>query len=128
MRPDGGDGHYLVGGRGGRPDDALAAPETATRGADADRLADFERELAWRLPATTGGIWRGSWSSFYDFTPDGNPVVDRVPGHERLIVATGGSGHAFKLAPALGLAVAELHCDGDVQSFDWSGLRFGRFG
>jgi glycine/D-amino acid oxidase-like deaminating enzyme len=127
MRPDGADGHYLVGGRGGRPDDVLAAPETATRGADADRLADFEHELAWRLPATTGGIWRGSWASFYDFTPDGNPVVDRVPGHERLIVATGGSGHAFKLAPALGLAVAELICDGDVQSFDWSGLRFGRF-
>ena len=54
MRPDGADGHYLVGGRGGRPDDALAAPETATRGADADRLADFERELAWRLPAHDG--------------------------------------------------------------------------
>jgi glycine/D-amino acid oxidase-like deaminating enzyme len=127
MRPDGVDGHYLVGGRGGRPDEVLAVPETATRGADADRLADFERELAWRLPGTTGGIWRGSWASFYDFTPDGNPVVDRVPGHERLIVATGGSGHAFKLAPALGLAVAELHCDGDVQSFEWSGMRFGRF-
>jgi sarcosine oxidase subunit beta len=127
MRPDGADGHYLVGGRGGRPDDVLAAPETAPRGADADRLADFERELAWRLPATAGGIWRGSWASFYDFTPDGNPVVDRVPGHERLIVATGGSGHAFKLAPALGLAVAELICDGAVQSFEWSGLRFGRF-
>ena len=127
MRPDGADGHYLVGGRGGRPDDELEAPELQQRGADADRLRDFERELAWRLPATRGGIWRGSWASFYDFTPDANPVVDRVPGHERLIVATGGSGHAFKLAPALGLAVAELVCDGDVQSFDWSDLRFGRF-
>ncbi len=127
MRPDGSDGHYLVGGRGGRPDDELAAPESAVRGADADRLADFERELALRLPGTRGGIWRGSWASFYDFTPDGNPVVDRVPGHPGLVVATGGSGHAFKLAPALGLGAAELICDGDVRSFDWSGLRFGRF-
>jgi glycine/D-amino acid oxidase-like deaminating enzyme len=127
MRPDGADGHYLVGGRGGRPDVELAAPETLTRGADDDRLRDFERELGWRLPATRGGIWRGSWASFYDFTPDGNPVADRVPGHERLIVATGGSGHAFKLAPALGVGVSELVCDGDVHSFDWSGLRFGRF-
>jgi sarcosine oxidase subunit beta len=127
MRPDGSDGHYLVGGRGGRPDDELAAPETSTRGADDDRLRDFERELAWRLPATQGGIWRGSWASFYDFTPDGNPVADRVPGHEGLLVATGGSGHAFKLAPALGVGMAELVCDGEVHSFDWSGLRFGRF-
>jgi sarcosine oxidase, subunit beta len=128
MRPDGPAGHYLVGGRGGRADDELPEPERAVRGADPERLADFARELHWRLPAMAGGIWRGSWSSFYDFTPDGNPVVDRVPGHDGLIVATGGSGHAFKLAPALGLGVAELVCDGDVQSFDWSLLRFGRFG
>ena len=127
MRPDGQDGHYLVGGRGGRPDDVLAAPERAQRGADDDRLRDFERELHFRLPATGGGIWRGSWSSFYDFTPDGNPVVDRVPGRPGLLVATGGSGHAFKLAPALGLGAAELVCDGEVTSFDWSALRFGRF-
>ena len=50
-----------------------------------------------------------------------------MPGHERLLVATGGSGHAFKLAPALGLVAAELVCDGAVTSFDWSVLRFGRF-
>jgi sarcosine oxidase subunit beta len=127
LRPDGPDGHYLVGGRGGRPDDELATPEIAYRGADADRLADFARELEWRLPAMAGGIWRGAWASFYDFTPDENPVVDLVPGHERLLVATGGSGHAFKLAPALGLGAAELLCDGEVRSFDWSVLRFGRF-
>jgi sarcosine oxidase subunit beta len=127
MRPDGPTGHYLVGGRGGRPEEELPEPETAPRGADPERLADFARELNWRLPATAGGVWRGSWASFYDFTPDGNPVVDRVPGHDGLFVATGGSGHAFKLAPALGLAVAELVCDGDVTSFEWSGLRFGRF-
>jgi sarcosine oxidase subunit beta len=127
IRPDGPDGHLLVGGRGGRPDDELAAPETAYRGADADRLGDFARELAWRLPAATGGIWRGAWASFYDFTPDENPVCDLVPGHERLLVATGGSGHAFKLAPALGLGAAELLCDGAVSSFDWSVLRAGRF-
>ena len=127
MRPDGGDGHYLVGGRGGRPEELLPEPETGPRGADPERLDDFARELVWRLPAMQGGVWRGSWASFYDFTPDGDPVVDRVPGHDHLIVATGGSGHAFKLAPALGLAVAELVCDGDVHSFDWSGLRYGRF-
>jgi sarcosine oxidase, subunit beta len=127
MRPDGPDGHYLVGGRGSRPDEELAVPQTGPRGADGDALDEFLRELVWRLPAMRGGIWRGSWSSFYDFTADENPVVDRVPGHERLIVATGGSGHAFKLAPALGLGAAELLCDGEVGSFDWSGLAFGRF-
>jgi sarcosine oxidase subunit beta len=127
IRPDAPGGHVLVGGRGGWPDLELAEPERATRGADPARLDGLAGELAWRMPALAGGVWRGSWSSFYDFTPDGDPVVDRVSGHDRLLVATGGSGHAFKLAPALGLGVAELVCDGDVRSFDWSGLRFGRF-
>jgi sarcosine oxidase, subunit beta len=127
IRPDGPAGHLLVGGRGGRPEPELAAPQEEPRGADAARLADLARELAWRMPALAGGVWRGSWSSFYDFTPDGDPVADRVPGHDGLLVATGGSSHAFKLAPALGLGVAELVCDGEVHSFDWAGLRFGRF-
>jgi glycine/D-amino acid oxidase-like deaminating enzyme len=38
------------------------------------------------------------------------------------------SGHAFKLAPALGLGAAELLLDGEVRSFDWSPFRYGRFG
>jgi sarcosine oxidase subunit beta len=128
LRPDGPDGHYLVGGRGGRPDEDLSEPQTTARGADDATLGDFARELAWRIPALAGGVWRGSWASFYDFTPDGNPVVDRLPGHDNLIVATGGSGHAFKLAPALGLGVSELVCDGRVESFDFAPLAFGRFG
>ena len=100
----------------------------AREGRTTRALAEFARELVLAASAMEGGIWRGSWSSFYDFTPDENPIVDRVPGHERLIVAAGGSGHAFKLAPALGLGAAELLCDGEVRSFDWSGLAFGRFG
>jgi len=32
-----------------------------------------------RLPGRRRGIFRGSWASWLDFTPDGNPVVDLVP-------------------------------------------------
>ena len=65
-------------------------------------LETFAGELAHRFPGMAGGVWRGSWSSFYDFTPDGNPVIDFVPGRANLITATGMSGHCFKLAPSLG--------------------------
>jgi sarcosine oxidase subunit beta len=127
VKPEGGDGHYLVGGRGGRLHGGPHVRPTGQAGADDATLEEFAVELRRRLPAMAGGIWRGSWSSYYDFTPDGNPVVDLVPGRRTLLVATGMSGHAFKLAPALGLGATELLVDGRVTSFDWSVFAYGRF-
>jgi glycine/D-amino acid oxidase-like deaminating enzyme len=127
IKPDGSDGHYLVGGRGGRLDRGPHWRHTGQQGADDDTLEHFAGELARRFPGMEGGIWRGSWSSYYDFTPDGNPVVDFVPRRRNLIIATGMSGHAFKLAPSIGRGAAELLVDGAVTSFDWSVFAYGRF-
>jgi glycine/D-amino acid oxidase-like deaminating enzyme len=44
-----------------------------------------------------------------------------------VIIATGMSGHCFKLAPSLGRGTAELVVDGEVRSFDWSVFAYGRF-
>jgi sarcosine oxidase subunit beta len=127
LKPDGSDGHYLVGGRGGRLDRGPHWRPTGQQGADLDTLEHFAGEVAHRLPGAAGGIWRGSWSSYYDFTPDGNPVIDVVPKRRTLIVATGMSGHAFKLAPAIGIGTAELLVDGRVTSFDFSPFAYDRF-
>jgi glycine/D-amino acid oxidase-like deaminating enzyme len=127
IKPEGDDGHYLIGGRGGRLDRSPHKRPTGQAGADEAMLETFASELARRMPATQGGVWRGSWSSFYDFTPDGNPVIDQIPGRPNLIVATGMSGHCFKLAPSLGLGTSELVVDGSVRSFDWSVFAYGRF-
>src|SRR3712207_7005309 len=43
-----------------------------------------------------GGVWRGSWSSWLDFTPDGNPVIDLIPRRPNVLVATGMSGQDRK--------------------------------
>ena len=42
----------------------------------------------------------------YDVTPDWHPLLGPVDGIEGLFLATGGSGHCFKLAPAIGELVA----------------------
>ena len=127
IKPEGNDGHYLIGGRGGRLDRSPHKRPTGQAGADDSMLETFAGELAHRFPGMAGGVWRGSWSSFYDFTPDGNPVIDQIPGRPNLIIATGMSGHCFKLAPSLGLGTAELVVDGSVRSFDWSVFAYGRF-
>lgn len=48
---------------------------------------------------------------FYDVTPDNQPVLGPVPGHEGLWLAAGFSGHGFMLAPGVSRALANLFVD-----------------
>jgi glycine/D-amino acid oxidase-like deaminating enzyme len=107
----------------GRPIDPDACPE----GAEAETLDGFRRALERRLPSAAGGHWRGAWSGVYDVTPDWHPAIGPVPGSDRVYVAAGFSGHGFKLAPAVGVALAELVCDGASRGFDLAPLDPGRF-
>jgi sarcosine oxidase subunit beta len=45
-------------------------------------------------------------SGAYDVTPDRQPILGAVDGHDRLYVAAGFSGHGFMIAPAVGRIVA----------------------
>jgi glycine/D-amino acid oxidase-like deaminating enzyme len=62
------------------------------------------------------------------WTPDGVPILDRVPGIPGLWVASGFSGHGFCLGPVVGKLLSEWIADGspsmDISAFAWS--RFGR--
>ncbi len=48
----------------------------------------------------------GGQVGLYDVTPDWHPILGAVDGFEGLFLATGGSGHCFKLGPAIGEMVA----------------------
>ena len=50
--------------------------------------------------------------------------MDRVDGIEGLYIC---SGHGFKLAPAVGVCMAELMLEGESKLVDISTLRMGRF-
>lgn len=65
---------------------------------------------------------------WYTDSFDNQWVIDHVPGRSRVIVATGGSGHAFKFLPLLGRFVVERVMGGEsemLQRFRWRGLREG---
>lgn len=51
-------------------------------------------------------IVRRRWCIYTDVI-DGDFLIDRLPGSDRVVLATGGSGHAFKFAPLLGDLVAD---------------------
>jgi sarcosine oxidase len=72
-----------------------------------DRVPSKEKEqqardyLALRFPALAGAPLVGTRSCPYSLTEDTNFLVAPHPGHERVWLLGGGSGHGFKHGPAL---------------------------
>jgi sarcosine oxidase len=62
----------------------------------------------------------------YTTTPDTGFVIDRLPGHNSVIVCSPCSGHGFKHSAAIGEAVSELVLDGKTK-LELSAFQFSRF-
>jgi glycine/D-amino acid oxidase-like deaminating enzyme len=73
----------------------------------AEVVGRFRVFLAEALPELAGLPLMGGRLCFYCDTWDGDFFIDRVPGVDGLVVASGGSGHAFKFAPLLGELIAD---------------------
>jgi len=97
------DGRLKLGHHGpGRP----ASP--AERGGVGDDHVRRARAFLTRsIPTLAEAPIVGTRVCMYCDTPDGDLLVDHVPGQEGVTVAAGGSGHAFKFTPALGGIVAD---------------------
>jgi len=89
---------------------------------DTARVTDFAREY---LPGV--GQEQRHAVCFYTMTPDGQFIVDRVPGSRRVAFAAGLSGHGFKFTPVLGEILADLVLEGRSH-FELDFLGLNRFG
>jgi FAD-dependent oxidoreductase domain-containing protein 1 len=67
------------------------------------------------------------WAGLYEMTPDHNALLGEHPSLPGLVVAAGFSGHGLMMAPATGLAIAELIADGESKTFDIAPLAVDRF-
>ncbi len=94
---------------------------------DTDVAAEGMAALQEIIPAYSDAGWDGGWSGLFTVTPDWNPVIDRVPGWQNVVIGAGFSGHGFKMSPAIGLSLAELSNNAPVTTFDLNPLRFRRF-
>lgn len=70
-------------------------------------LARARAYLARRFPALKDAPLTESRVCQYEMSPDGDLIIDRLPGFEHVWIAGGGSGHGFKLGPAVGDMVAK---------------------
>jgi len=60
----------------------------------------------------------------YEYSPDGDFLIDRHPAAANVWIVGGGSGHGFKMGPALGEYVARLVLDDAVTEAQFSYARF----
>ena len=120
-------GGLLLVGTGHPKENDPAEPDDYSHEADAEFIRDTGRLLAHRFPAMANAEVVESWAGLYTITPDWNMIVDRPPGVDGVYLAVGGSGHSFKLAPAIGECLAELIIDGRSSTVDITPLRATRF-
>jgi glycine/D-amino acid oxidase-like deaminating enzyme len=83
-------------------------PTSNERVASADGVARARGFLADRFPALADAPLVGSEVCQYESTPDSHLIIDRHPLSANVWILGGGSGHGFKMGPALGEMVAEL--------------------
>ena len=83
-------------------------PDTVDRLADDESLAMARAWLARRVPALARAPIVETRVCQYENTATGDFLIDRLPGHEHVWVAGGGSGHGFKHGPAVGEHAAHM--------------------
>ena len=117
----------VLAGTGHPKENEAVEPETYDREADRAFIEDVRSRIALRLPWMADAEVVRGWAGLYTITPDWSMIVDRAPGVEGLYLAVGGSGHSFKLAPAIGLCLAELIVHDEATTVDITPLRATRF-
>ena len=137
LMPIGGvDGNHLYGRQtlranlayGGGPHEWLRPLDDAVAARPSSPLArNVAKRLAELFPKAAHVRVIRSWVGVIENTPDGRPVIDRLPTTGNVIAATMSS-VGFGLSPATGRAISQLVLDGRCDFADLSSFRLSRFG
>jgi sarcosine oxidase len=102
--------------------DQSVDPDAYDRTVSAEDEGLIRVALAQHLPAANGRLIKAK-TCLYTMTPDGDFIIDRLPGAPQIVVASPCSGHGFKFAPAIGDILADLATTGaTVQDISRFGL------
>jgi sarcosine oxidase, subunit beta len=97
---------------------AVLAPGAAAVGAQI---------LTHRIPALDGATLARGYRAFDCYSRDRHAILGRVDGIDGLYLATAFSGSGFKIAPAVGVCMAELILDGRAKTVDIEAFSLRRF-
>jgi glycine oxidase len=107
---------------GATVEDAGFRPRTTARG-----LAGLGRMARSLVPGLRHGEVASAWAGLRPGSPDGLPVIGRLPGWENVYVASGHFRNGILLGPITGRLIAQLIAGGDTD-VPLAPFRVGRFG
>jgi sarcosine oxidase len=105
--------------------DEIVDPDDYDRTVSQADEALIRAALVDHVPAANGRLLAAK-TCLYTVTPDGDFLIDRLPGSPRIIVASPCSGHGFKFAPVIGEILADLATRGETRH-DISRFKLARF-
>lgn len=102
-------------------------PNNYKKTADDDFIADVQTRLVRRIPTMDGARLVNAYGALYDVTVDWYPYVGPRNGLAGYADFCGGSGHGFKIAPAIARELADWLVDAKVAA-DFAQLSYDRVG
>jgi len=108
-----GQGRFII-GRGFPKEYVDVDPYNYRTTADQEFIADVQTRVERRFPAFAGMKLLEAYAALYDVTPDWYPIVGPRTGLSGYADFSGGSGHGFKIAPAIGRELADWLLTGKV--------------
>jgi sarcosine oxidase len=105
--------------------DEAVDPNGYDQRVSANDEAMIRAALADHLPDANGPLLDAK-PCLYTVTPDGDFILDRLPGAPAILVASPCSGHGFKFAPAIGEILADI-TEGRTPRHDIARFRLDRF-
>tara|TARA_B100001750_G_C15246504_1_gene465598 strand:+ start:124 stop:513 length:390 start_codon:yes stop_codon:yes gene_type:complete len=111
----------------GTGEDEISEPESFNQGVDENIVRSSFLNLSKRLDGISNSHFFGGWSGLFTITPDWHPILGKAEGIDGLYLATGFSGHGFKLSPMVGLAMSDLIVGKTSTDVDISELNLSRF-
>ena len=100
-------------------------PDACDRTVSAADEATIRAMLEAHVPGAAGRLLTAT-TCLYSMAPDGDFILDRLPEHPEILVASPCSGHGFKFAPLIGEILADLAGDG-ATAHDISRFALSRF-
>ena len=91
--------------------DETVDPETCNRMISIADESVIRAALSDHLPGANGRLARAA-TCLYTVAPDGDFVIDHLPGLPHVLIASPCSGHGFKFAPVIGEILADLVAKG----------------
>jgi sarcosine oxidase subunit beta len=125
MRPDS-TNRILIGSTNRADSREEVDPDSYLRSATLEEIADLGDRANRRIPVLSQSGLIANWCGIYDESLDGFPVLGQSPDVRGFYVATGLSGHGFKLAPAISRLMVSAIVDGRIEPAMHL-LRLGRF-